>query len=486
MVGFVANTNAWFKCATVQQNTYKQYEWVSATVYYKKSTDQTYSSVAGTLSGSWSDMRIDTGLSFQDGYTYDVYITAVADDGSTATTPVGQFTTTDADAVATCISPVGAFVQEEATFVWSHATEYGTPQYAYDLQYSLNNGGSWTVVESHKVTSTTTKTIPLTEAGVYLWRVRTYNSNDVAGEWASASFVNNAPANPPINLSVNTQGRPTVSWASISQTAYQVQILSNDTIVYDSEAVYTTRTSHFVNQYFDDNLAYTVRVRIYNALGEVSDWISTGYQQESVDDIDFNITSDEDGGAIISVITNDIFAKYFLKRNDKVIAQIGNTYTDKYTVGLTNYSVIAVTSGEQSDIHTKGFRVSYPHASLITLDGQQILINKRVDEAYEVETNNEADVNTFKFLGDDSPSHYTSNMRLKSFTVNCFDDQGISESILGQVVYYVDNFDNGGYCMVKSYTKTDNFVQNSSGVYANEVSLVLEVTNYDDSIEYPL
>ena len=32
----------------------------------------------------------------------------------------------------------------------------------------------------------------------------------------------------------------------------------------------------------------------------------------------------------------------------------------------------------------------------------------------------------------------------------------------------------------------DNFIKNGQGVYANEVSLKLEVTNYDDSIEYPI
>ena len=485
-VGFVANDNAWFKCATVQRNTYKQYEWVSANVYYKKSTDLTYSSVAGTVSGSWSDVRIDTNLSFSDGYTYDIYITVVADDGSTAQTSVAQFTTTDGQAVATCVSPIGTFLQGEATFTWSHATEYGTPQYAYDLQYSLDNGGSWTTLESHKITTNTTKTATLTNAGVYLWRVRTYNSNDVAGEWASATFVNNMPANPPINLSVNTKGRPTVSWASVSQTAYQVQFLSNDTVVYDSGAVYTPQTSHFVNQYFNDNRAYTVRVRIYNALGEISEWVEVGYQQESVNDVVFDVTAAEDGGAVITVTLDDVFTKYYLQRNNKVIAEFSRVYTDKYAVGLTNYSVVAVTSEEQSDIQTKGFRVPYPYASIVTLEGQQIAINKRVGEAYEIETNNEADINTAQFLGDGFPTHYPSDMRLKSFGVECFDDQEICESLLGQVVYYADNFGNGGYCMVKAYSKTDNFVKNSRDIYANEVSLTLEVTNYDDSIEYPI
>ena len=60
------------------------------------------------------------------------------------------------------------------------------------------------------------------------------------------------------------------------------------------------------------------------------------------------------------------------------------------------------------------------------------------------------------------------------------------EDLLGTLVFYADNFGNGGWCMVTAYNKTDKFVKNSKGAYANEVSLTLEVTNYDDSIEYPV
>ena len=485
--GFAANQNAWFKCSTVPKNTISQYEWVSATVYYKKSGTSTYQSAEGTVSGTWSDVRIETNIGFEDGYTYDVYVRAVGDDNSVANTPVAQFTTTDAAAVANCIAPVGAFVQGDVTFIWSHTTEYGTPQYAYDLQYSNNNGSSWTTVANHVVTQTTNTSITLNDAGTYKWRVRTYNSNDVAGEWAESSFVNNVPANPPTNLAVNTKGRPTVTWASVSQSAYQVQFLLGDSVVYDSGAVYTSETSHFVNQYFNDERSYIVRLRIYNALGEVTDWISTGYQQPSVTNVVFTVDALEDGGAIIYVVPDVAFTKYYLLRNNELIAEItGDSYVDPYAVGITNYSVVGVTSEDQSDIQTSGARIRYPYATIIAQNGQRIAINKRVDAAYEIQTNNEADVNKVNFIGDKFPTHYPSDLRLKSFTATMFDDQGILEDILGTLVYYADNFGNGGWCIVTAYDKTDSYIQNSQGAYANEVSLTLEVTNYDDSIEYPL
>lgn len=485
LTGFAANSNAFFRCSTVQKNIYRQYEWTSATVYYKKTTDENYQSVAGTISGTWSDYTISTSLTLADGYTYDIYITAISDDNETATTPVAQFTTTDADAIATCIAPSGTFTNGPVTFVWSHSTAYGTQQYAYDLQYSNDNGATWTIVKSHEVTQQTTVSATLTNAGIYLWRVRTYNSNDVAGEWAHATFVNNIPAVPPTNLFVNTKGRPTVSWATSSQSAYQVQFLLGDNVVYDSGAVYTSEKSHFVNKYFDDNRSYTVRVRIYNALGEISEWTQTGYQQPAVDDVEFSVGGIN--GATLTIVPNAVFKKYYVLRNNKCIGEfIGETFSDPYAVGQTNYSVVGVTSDDQSDMQSIGYKVTYDHAYIVAQNGERFLINKRVNSAYEVQTSNQADINKASFIGDNYPTHYSNNMRLKTFIITCFDNQNLMESLLGTMVYYADNFGNGGWCMVSAYDKTDNFVRNGQGVYANEISLTLEVTSYDDSIEYPI
>lgn len=484
-IGFAAVSNQKFRCSTIQKDTLEQYSWTGATVYYKETTDANYSTAAGIISGTWSDTTISTNIILTDGHTYDIYIEATSDDGETAQTPVAQFTTTDADAVATCISPSGAFTSGEVNFVWSHTTEYGTPQYAYDLQYSINNGSSWTTIRSHEVTPNTTDSITLTDAGVYLWRVRTYNSNDVAGEWAEATFVNNVPTIPPTNVMVTTKGRPTVTWTASSQSAYQVQFLLGDSVVYDSGAVYTSEKSHFVNQYFNDTRSYAVRVRIYNALGEISDWTETGYQQPSVTDVQFTVGGTN--GATIRVIPNVEFVKYYLLRNNKLIAEITNdVYVDKYAVGQVNYSVVGVTSDEQSDIQSQGYRVVYDNATITAMSGQQFAINKRVNEAYAIQTNNEADINKANFIGDGYPTHYSNDMRLKSFSITCFDDQGFAEELLGTLVFYADNFGNGGWCMVTAYDKTDNFIKNGQGVYANEVSLTLEVTNYDDSIEYAI
>ena len=487
--GYIPTSNASFKCSTVEKPIPVQYGWSSARVYYKKSTDSSYSSVSGTVSGTWSDITVSTNLSLPTGYTYNIYIQATADDGSVANTSTGNFATTDSEAIATCVSPAGVYTNKTVNFIWSHATSYGTPQYAYDLQYSATNGGSWTTVANHVVSSVNNRTVTINTAGVYIWRVRTYNSMDQAGSWAQASFINNIPATTPTNLVVTTKGRPTATWTSTTQVAYQLQVLLNSTIVYDSGAVYTGENKHFINKYFDDNRSYKVRVRIYNSLGSVSNWKTVGYQQPSVEDVQFSVAQNDSGGAVITMANQDVFQKYYILRNDVVIAQVSSSsrsYTDKFAVGLTNYSVIGVTSADQSDIKTQGFRVAYPRATILTLSGSQIAINKRFQEAFEIQTTNEADVSQIKYIGDSVPTHSFNKMRTKSFMATFFDDNGIVDDLLGTVVFYADNFGNGGYCFVTNYEKTDNFIKNGQGVYANEVALTLEVTNYDDSIEYQL
>ena len=75
-------------------------------------------------------------------------------------------------------------------------------------------------------------------------------------------------------------------------------------------------------------------------------------------------------------------------------------------------------------------------------------------------------------------------MRTKAFGLNFFDAEGIAESLLGTVIFYADNFGNGGWCIAGKLSKSDSFDKFSSGKYANEIQLTLEETDYDDSIQY--
>lgn len=497
--GYVPLTNQTFNCSTVKKNCRIQYPNEQATVYYKKSTESSYH-ILGlldgvTVSGSWSNTKVHANIPMEAGYTYNVKIQLETDDVSgsppermAAMTNVSNFKVTDSTPVTTCVSPNGVYTKGQVTFIWSHATEYGTPQYAVDLQFRSNGASSWSWILNHEITSINTYALSLVDFnGVFQWRVRTYNILDQHGDWAEATFINSLPAVAPYNLTISTKGRPVFEWTSTQQKAYQVQVLRNKTIVYDSGAVYNGQNSHIINRYFDDDTAYTGRVRIYNELGNVSPWASIGYQQPEVEDVEFEVYQYSEGGAQIVMTHNDLFTHYYIQRNGKVIGRTyDDIYLDKFAVGTTNYSVVGVTSDDYSDIKEQGIRLVYPQATIVTLGGAPYRVNRRVNKAFEVSTNNEAEVNTTKFIGDTTPSHFFNGMNVKTFQVSFFDDNEILPELIGKVVFYADNFGNGGYCVVSSYEKTDSFAQTSTGIYANEVVLTLEATNYDDSIEYEL
>ena len=498
--GYVPLTNQTFYISTVKKNCKVQYPNIEGTVWYKKSSESSssYRAVTGTFSGSWSNTKVQVNLPLEAGYTYNIKITSRTDQTQitpggqapeimSATSNVANFKVTDDTPVTTCVSPNGTYTKGTINFIWSHSTSYGTKQYAYDLQYSANNGSSWTTVANHVVSETNNRTITLGTSGVYIWRVRTYNTLDAAGAWAQASFINSVPAPAPTGLVISTKGRPTLSWVSTAQRAYQVQMLRNDTIVYDSGAIYSGQNSHVVNQYFDDDTAYIGRVRIYNEIGNVSPWASRGYQEPEITDVVFSIYQYGQGGAEIAIEHNDEFVRYYIRRNGVTIGSTTtDSYIDKFAVGTTNYAVVGVTSDDHSDIKEEGIRITYPRATIVTLGGAQYVVNKRMDRGFEITVNNEADLNSAKFIGDSTPTHYFNGMKVRTFQVSFFDDNDIMNDLLGTVVFYADNFGNGGYCVVSSYEKTDSFIKNSAGIYGNEVVLTLEATNYDDSIEYQL
>lgn len=190
---------------------------------------------------------------------------------------------------------------------------------------------------------------------------------------------------------------------------------------------------------------------------------------------------------MLFLVITRIFIKYYLLRNNKLISEINidEGYDDLFAIGDTTYSVVAVTYDEQSDIKTVNHTVKYAKASITTLNGQIYPINRRMNETYSVSTDAESDINKVNFFGDVKPSHFASGMILKSFNLSFYDIKA-AESWLGQIVFYADNFGNGDFCIVTNYSKEDSFVKDDIGHFGNETTLTLEVTNYDDSIEYPV
>lgn len=474
--------------------TSEQYSLAAATMYFKKPADSSYQNVACTIvRGDWFGLKITANASLERSAEYNVYFTATADDGTVQRMKFSSagiiysemtFSTVDATASATCVAPSGSVESGHILFRWLHNTENATKQYAFDLQYKESSSKDWTVVADHLVSDSSTVTADISVSGIYQWRVRTYNQSDAPSDWATASFVNKIKLNPPSSVVASTTGRPIVTWGSAAQRAYQLQMLLNDNPVYDSGVVYSGESNHFVDQYFDSSV-YTVRVRVFNLLGESSDWSEAMYQQSQVDPLSATVLQNEGGGVDITVPASDVFTKYYVRRNGVPIAKLdGQSFRDKYAIGRTDYEVIGVTKDDNSSIYRATINAVYPHA-IIIVRGQIFDVNRRAGNAVDISTSSSPNMEKVQFLGDVYPSYYSSGSRSKTFSLAFTSSENI-EDLLNGPVFYADNFGNGGWCVVTGYAKTDTFDKSDAGDFINEVSLTLERANYDESINYDL
>lgn len=167
--------------------------------------------------------------------------------------------------------PVGQTIDSHAPIVlqWTHKTDFGFPSYGYDLQYSYN-GVVWNDLASvSPIDNTTPQPTNYTaqaytfDVGVVYWRVRTYNTLDVAGEWAVGSFIADSEPDAPTIQSVTTTPIPTIRWASSEQAAFRVTIGG----LFDSGVIYGTNTSYTAPTVLPDG-EHIVTLSVANASGK--------------------------------------------------------------------------------------------------------------------------------------------------------------------------------------------------------------------------
>ena len=177
----------------------------------------------------------------------------------------------DTPPVCEVVYPVGQTIDNHAPIVlqWTHKTDFGFSSYGYDLQYSYD-GVAWNDLASVSPIGNTTPqptsyTAPAYtfDVGVVYWRVRTYNTLDVASEWAVGSFIADSAPDAPVIRSVTTTPIPTISWTSNEQAAFRVTIGG----LFDSGVIYGTATSYTAPVVLPDG-SHIVTLSIANASGK--------------------------------------------------------------------------------------------------------------------------------------------------------------------------------------------------------------------------
>lgn len=278
---------------------------------------------AGTFSGK-SQVQIRPKITSNNGQTStaDAWLTITLQDEKSTAVP---------------ISPVNDIIDKnaDAVFRWAHVITTGTPQTKAELQIS-DNGTVWTALATVTGADTYyTVAAGSIETGTHFWRVRTYNGDGVASDWSSAAeFICVGTPDAPVILVQSATPRPSVSWQTTEQQAYQVEIDG----VYASGTRFGTGKTWKAPFYLADG-SYTVRVRVQNEYGFWSPWGTAALPVTNVPGGTITLTAEGGIEAALSW-TPGSFDYYLVYRNGVAIAKVTEpSYTDAASIGGVRYQV---------------------------------------------------------------------------------------------------------------------------------------------------
>ena len=184
------------------------------------------------------------------------------------------------------VSPLSRYLDGTMPIIFSWKFIGGTAedtQGKYDLEYSLDKGGTWTKATTESdITQHTIEGNTFQSSNIY-WRVKTYNTYGDASPYSDMGsfFVINSPPIPQIQ-SVTNSSRPVISWISAEQQRYELEIVENDEIIFETGKIHApSDKSYKVNKFLNDGL-YLARLRVANEYDLNSPWAEYNFTIETV------------------------------------------------------------------------------------------------------------------------------------------------------------------------------------------------------------
>lgn len=272
-------------------------------------------------------------------------VTATLSTGDTFTTDWITVSTVDTVPSTTLQSPKNSILDGSAdcTFTWDHIISTGSAQTAFDLQISQDNA-TWTTLRS-MTTSETSVVIPantLTGGDLY-WRVRTYNTDGVAGEWSEPAhcIVVAAPDTPLISIA-DSSPRFSIRWQQSGQQGYEIML--------DGQRI-AKKWGETSSYQYDGYLApgsYDIQVRIQNKYGLWSGWDSAALLITNTEGAAITLYAEVDNVVKLQWSTTEAYDAYLIYRDGRLIGKTQTmTFTDHFALGDAAYTVHGVynTSG---------------------------------------------------------------------------------------------------------------------------------------------
>lgn len=265
-------------------------------------------------------------------------LSAALNSGVTSESEWYTLSTVEELSTAKPISPSGIMIDGSAVnrFSWQHIISTGTAQTKAELQWS-QDGSNWQSLATVSGADTFCDVAANTfTSGTKFWRVRTYNTDSVAGEWSSAAefIVVTAPTTPSVSVT-STSPRPSIAWQTNEQQAYQLE-LSNG---YKTGTVYGITQSWRSAAYLPDG-SYTVRVRVQNQYGMWSEWAEAALPVSNTVGEAITLYVAAEYEATLGWNTDGSYDFYLVDRDGVVIAKTTEkTYTDRVSIGSVVYQV---------------------------------------------------------------------------------------------------------------------------------------------------